>query len=289
MNKIDEIFRLEKLKIQGIIILLAMMGWSCGATKPMTLDHPVTNSALWIQNSAEYEAITIQIYETAASNLALPLEDSFWTAAVEQENRSYQKLPPAVILDVDETVLDNSPFEARLIKQNESFTPEKWATWVEEANADPIKGALAFTTYAVSRNVTVFYITNRDHSGEEATRENLEKLGFPLASGKDVLLTKNERENWGSDKSSRRAYVAENYRILMLFGDNLNDFIPAGDVSQQERSRLVEKYKQKWGRKWFMLPNPMYGSWEQALYDFDSTLSDDQVREAKEKKLNTKN
>lgn len=289
MHKIDELFRLKKLRIQGLIILLAMVGWSCGATKTMTLDHPGANSALWVQNSAEYEAITIQIYKTAASNLSLPLEDSFWTASVEQENRSFHKLPPAVILDVDETVLDNSPFEARLIKQNETFNPENWSAWVEEANADPVKGALAFTTYAASRNVTVFYITNRDHSGENATRENLEKLGFPLAAGKDVLLTKNERENWGSDKSSRRAFVAENYRILMLFGDNLNDFIPAADISQQERSRLVEKHKEKWGRKWFMLPNPMYGSWEQALYDFDSTLTEEQVRDAKEKRLNTKN
>ena len=242
-----------------------------------------------MQNAAEYKAITTMVYQSAGSELNTALNVRSWTASLEQENALYKDLPPAVILDVDETVLDNAPFQARLIKQNKSYTPERWNDWVREEKADAIAGALAFTKEAVNKGITVFYLTNRDASVEEATYDNLEKLGFPLKENIDVLLTKNERPDWTSAKDNRRQYLAKNYRILMLFGDNLNDFLPADDITNEQRKQLVEKHRQRFGTQWFVLPNPVYGSWEEALYNFDSSLSPSEIEKKKRNKLDTKN
>lgn len=261
----------------------------CSSTQS-SLDHPTTNATLWTQNSAEYQALTRSVYQMALANLGLALEDSHWTASISQEEEGdFQDLPPAIILDVDETVLNNSAYQARMIKQNSSFDPEQWDDWVMEAQAEAVPGALEFTQRAAEEGVTTFYLTNREASVEEGTRKNLQELGFPLKSDKDVILSNNERDNWTSDKENRRAYLAENYRILMLFGDNLNDFTYAKDQSMEERKQIVEDNGSKWGRQWFLLPNPVYGSWENALYNFDNSLSDKEINELKESLLDTKN
>jgi acid phosphatase len=281
---------MKKMNISGslLLALCCVTFISCSSTKPI-LDNPTTSATLWMQNAAEYKAITTMVYQSAGSELNTALNVRSWTASLEQENALYKDLPPAVILDVDETVLDNAPFQARLIKQNKSYTPERWNDWVREEKADAIAGALAFTKEAVNKGITVFYLTNRDASVEEATYDNLEKLGFPLKENIDVLLTKNERPDWTSAKDNRRQYLAKNYRILMLFGDNLNDFLPADDITNEQRKQLFEKHRQRFGTQWFVLPNPVYGSWEEALYDFDSSLSPSEIEKMKRNKLDTKN
>jgi len=281
---------MKKMNISGslLLALCCVTFISCSSTKPI-LDNPTTSATLWMQNAAEYKAITTMVYQSAGSELNTALNVRSWTASLEQENALYKDLPPAVILDVDETVLDNAPFQARLIKQNKSYTPERWNDWVREEKADAIAGALAFTKEAVNKGITVFYLTNRDASVEEATYDNLEKLGFPLKENIDVLLTKNERPDWTSAKDNRRQYLAKNYRILMLFGDNLNDFLPADDITNEQRKQLFEKHRQRFGTQWFVLPNPVYGSWEEALYNFDSSLSPSEIEKKKRNKLDTKN
>lgn len=276
-----------RFRSQGLFLITFIMiaATACTSSKN-TLDHPTTSATLWVQNAAEYEALGKLVYQTATSNLALAIEDSYWTASVEQ-GEQYQSLPPAIILDVDETVLDNSPFQARMIEQNSRFNPEAWNEWVLEAKAEAVPGALEFTQLAAEKGVHIFYITNREAEVESGTRKNLEKLGFPMDEAKDVILSKNERENWTSAKTERRAFLAERYRILMLFGDDLNDFVSAKNMSEQERSKLVDEHRKKWGRSWYILPNPVYGSWEQALYNFNGDLSPEQIEALKEKKLNT--
>lgn len=256
--------------------------------RPATIDHPTTSATLWMQNAAEYRALTSTIYQTATSNLGMAIADSYWTAYPNQQERNIQKKSPAVILDVDETVLNNSPFQARMIEQNSSFDPEQWNSWVMEANADPVPGALAFTKRAAQEGVAVFYITNREAKVEVGTRENLEKLGFPLTEDEDRILSQNERSSWTSDKIDRRAFVAEKHRILMIIGDDLNDFISAKGVTQQERREITEQHQDKWGRQWYVLPNPVYGSWENALYSFDESLSPVQIDSVKKERLDTK-
>lgn len=269
------------------IIVSGFLVISCAPTKN-TLDHPTTQATLWVQNAAEYDALSRQVYQAALTRLALAIEDSYWTAALEQGN-DFRTLPPAIIMDVDETVLDNSAFQARMIHQGKSYNIDDWNNWVREAKAEPVPGALEFAEAAAERNVTVFYLTNREASVEAATRRNLKQLGFPLDEQKDVILTKNERDDWTSDKVNRREFLSNSYRILMLFGDDLNDFLPAKDISMQQRNELVGKHQGKWGRQWFILPNPIYGSWEQALIDFNNALTDKQIEEIKKAKLDTKN
>lgn len=234
--------------------------------------HPVLHSTAWVRTAPEYDAIAREAFRLAMDRLPEALAHPFWTAAVEQTG-GYQELPPAVIMDVDETILDNTPFQARMIHEGEEFDPETWAAWVEEASASPVPGALEFARQAERLGVSIYYVTNRDQPQEAATRRNLEAAGFPLGSGgEDRVLTRGERREWTSDKSSRRAAVARGHRILLLIGDDLNDFLSAR-LSPAERDSLAARYEDRWGRQWIMLPNPLYGSWEDALYGFQSGLS----------------
>lgn len=225
----------------------------------------VLDATLWMQTSAEYAAMSRQIWTAASRLLPEALADTTWSAALEQEVGA-GNLPPAVIVDVDETVLDNSPYAARLIGSDASFTEASWAEWVNEARARPIPGALEFVRRARELGVEVFYVTNRLANLEAGTRRNLEAMGFPPGEAEDVYLLKNEREGWGSDKTSRRAWVAERYRVLLLAGDDLNDFTSgARGTSVAARARLVERHADKWGTRWIVLANPTYGSWVSAL------------------------
>lgn len=245
------------------------------------------NSVLWVQSSVEYRATAIQAYRLAEVRLADALGDPSWTAALEQ-GEAFSELPPAVILDVDETVLDNSPFQARLIRDRREFDSEAWSAWTTEGRAQGIPGALAFTRRAHSLGVRVFYVTNRDHAYEEATRRNLERLGFPLDEDTDVLLTLGERPEWGSEKSSRRAYVTRTHRVLLLIGDDLNDFVSGARATPEARLALARRHEDAWGLRWIVLPNPAYGSWESTLYDFARTLSADERRRRKTDSLDTR-
>lgn len=261
-------------------LLLLLVGCGSGNTSLEGL-----NATLWTQQSAEYRASAAQVYRAASRMLAQGLADPDWTAVTERTSDP-RGLPPAVILDVDETVLDNSPYQAHLIVEGTEY-PRGWDEWVGEAVAPPVPGALEFTRRAAESGVTVFYVTNRDAHLEEATRENLERHGFPVAKDVDALLMRGEREGWGSDKSSRRGYVAGTHRVLILAGDDLNDFISVSQASIEERDRLEAEYATRWGERWFMLPNPAYGSWERALYGFDYELSPEQKRERKRRNLKT--
>jgi acid phosphatase len=218
-----------------------------------------------MKNSVEYKALARQAYQTASHQLPKMLQDSMETASLEQQRQSYSNLPPAIILDIDETVLNNMEYEYRLIRQHKTYSDKSWNHWVRREKAVALPGAVKFLQKAARKGVTVFYVTNRVDSVKQATYNNLEKLGFPLKKDIDVILTKNKERNWNSSKVNRRKYVAKNYRIIMLFGDNLNDFLPVGKLSHAKRKELLQKYYSRFGTRWFILPNPVYGSWQQAL------------------------
>ena len=244
------------------------------AEVPALPAHNALLATLWTQTAMEYEAAARQAYQIATHQLGPALEDTTWTAAVEQRARGgFGKLPPAVVLDVDETVLDNSAYQARLILDDAVYSSATWDPWVMEARATPVPGALEFTRAAAALGITVIYLTNRRSHLEDATRENLARLDFPLKPGEDVILTRGEREEWAtSNKTPRREAVADRYRILLLAGDNLGDFLGEVDVSIEERAALAAPFADFWGTRWILLPNPQYGSWEGALFDFDYSL-----------------
>ena len=223
-------------------------------------------AVLFKRTSAEYKANTFQIYALAKNNIDDALEDKSWSALVDQKI-DYHNLPPAVILDIDETVLDNSEHQVRSIKNGTNY-PIGWKEWVSEESALALPGVKEYLSYANSKGVKVFYVTNRTHDLEEYTRNNIKNLGLPLDEDIDVLLMKNEK-GWTSDKTSRRDLISKDFRVIHIFGDQLDDFIPLKDTATSISSRkmLIDKYSDMWGQKWFMLINPMYGEWEEAIYE----------------------
>ena len=230
-----------------------------------SLQEQTMLSVLYAQSSTEYAANCIQTYANASQILDTAIADKEWTAALEQTGE-YSEKPMAIILDVDETVLDNVAFQARSILSGLSY-PNGWIEWGLEASAKPVPGVSNFLKKASKKGIKIFYVTNRVAELEEATRINIKNLGLPFDEDRDVLLMRDEN-GWGSDKVSRRALVAKDYRILMLVGDQLTDFISLEEATTDidSRKELAEKYSDMWGQKWFMLTNPMYGKWEGAIY-----------------------
>ena len=189
------------------------------------------NATLWVQSSAEYRASALQTYAIARR----ALDDALAEASPR---------PAAVVLDLDETALDNSRYAARQLRKGETFTfGDTWTAWVSESAAAAVPGAAEFLQYARSRGVTPFYVTNRLTIHRPATLANLQKLGFPVSE--ETLLV---RDSSSTDKTARRDSIAARYRVLLYLGDALGDF-PVGDEPQ-------------WGTRWFVVPNPIYGSWE---------------------------
>lgn len=223
------------------------------------------NAVLWMQRALEYDATAIQAYRLARLQLEEALRQPSWTAALEQAG-SPTSLKPAVIVDIDETVLDNSYYQARLVRDGRTFAEDTWDRWCQEARATAIPGASEFAQYAASLGVTVFYVTNRRAAVEEATRANLAAEGFPLTAGTDTVLMRGERPEWAeSAKGPRRAHVAREYRVLLLIGDDLGDFLTDASGSPEARQARAEPQAGWWGERWIMLPNPTYGSWERAI------------------------
>ncbi|MBX3726087.1 MAG: acid phosphatase [Xanthomonadales bacterium] len=229
--------------------------------------HENLNAVLWMQTAAEYEATTRSVFAAATALLDTALADPRWDALppAERGGQHIAHLPAAVIVDADETMVDNSVYQARLVVAGTRYAPDTWAAWVEERRAGVVPGALEFARAAAQRGITVFYVTNRDAAGKAATLDNLRALGFPMSEPEDTVLTVDEAQGWDSAKGSRRQFVGERYRVLMMVGDNLGDFLDGYQASVADRAALMEPFRGWWGSRWFMLPNPTYGSWESAL------------------------
>lgn len=218
------------------------------------------NAVLWQQTSVEYRAVAAQTYANARLMLDRALADPTWNALPDVNTRA--ELPPAVVLDLDETAFDNWRYQAELLQRGEMHNDERFGRFEAAGGAEAVEGSVEFLQYAASRGVKVFYVTNRDDL--VGGRRSLEQLGFPVTD--DSLLFKAARPEWDtSDKTSRREWVAARHRVLILLGDDFNDFVLAHGKSIDERNALFVKHKNLFGTKWFALPNAMYGSWEGAV------------------------
>lgn len=226
------------------------------------------NATLWMQSSVEYRASAIQTYRAAQAALVRALADKNWTAALEQPAPFADK-PPAVILDLDETVVDNSSHQVKLIKEGKTFSDATWLPWIAEARSGLIPGAAEYLDFAVASGVAPIYITNRvcaPNDPNDGTVKNIALHRLPFRA--DRLMCRTET----GDKSPRRALAARSYRIVALIGDDINDFFPAL-APVAERDMLLRRYAQFFGDRWFVLPNPQYGSWERAIgYDVKKKL-----------------
>lgn len=226
--------------------------------------HENLNAVAWMQTAAEYRAAALQTYRAAEASLLRAIHDKNWTAALEQK-RPVADLPMAVILDLDETVFDNSAYQAKLTSTNGLFTDETWQKWVGEKRAGLVPGARAFLQLAHANGVAPFYVTNRVCDPKKADDPTVAVLrAHHLPFREERLLCKTDNN---SDKSPRRTLVAAENRILLLIGDDFNDFVslPRELGTVAERFNAVDAFARYWGERWFMLPNPTYGSWERSV------------------------
>jgi 5'-nucleotidase (lipoprotein e(P4) family) len=264
-----------------VLTLTLTLGLAAPALAQGPPAHDLLNATLWMQRSVEYKATALGAFALAQIRLDQALADPSWTAAPKEQAGNYQSLPPAVILDVDETALDNSGYQAWMVLKDTTFDPKTWTAYVNTVTSLPIPGAVEFAKYAESKGVKVFYVSNRTIEEEPATYKNLERFGFPVGGPVDTLLTVRKQPGWGSAKGSRRAYIAKDYRILLNLGDNIADFVDEYRGNEAERLKVLEQHAGRWGREWIMLPNPTYGSFESAAFNHDFKLSNDDKRKAK--------
>lgn len=283
-------FFLGEESMKSVLMLLTCFVFISGCH----VQHDSMDATLWVQTSAEYQGNSELVFNVAESRLSLLRDQQDVTADLDQAKsfgcRAGMSCPslaaagliPAVVMDIDETVLDNSTFLARLIKNGGQWQPDSWDDWVAERAAVPVPGAIAFVERAKAEGVAVIYMTNRRCSLREAvsalppkqlcpqkldTLENLVAAGFPPLEPLDLLILRGDRPEWDSaEKQARRQHIAARYRIMMLIGDDLGDL--ASNIkksSVEERARFVSAHEFLLGSYWFQLTNPTYGSWKNAL------------------------
>ena len=238
-------------------------------------------ATLWTQGSVEYKGNALTVFALARIRLDEALADKSWTAAPVEQKGDYQALPPAVILDVDETLIDNSRYQVWMLKNNQTFSTKTWNQFCAAQVLTAIPGAVEFTKYADSKGVKVFYITNRGVETEKDTRENMAKLGFPMGGNVNTFLMQNGKPEWGSAKGTRRAVITKDYRVLLNIGDNFGDFDDRYRTGDAERLKAFDSDMAYWGRQWLMIANPTYGSFDTAPYGHDFKKSREEQRKAK--------
>src|SRR5512132_187581 len=146
------------------LTLVVALGCATPPVARQTLDPPASdllNAVLWMQRSVEFKASALTAFALARIRLDQALADPSWTGAPKEQAGAYQSLPPAVILDIDETIFDNSGYQAWMVLKGTTFDPKTWNAYVNKMTSLPITGALEFAQYADSKGVKVFYITNR--------------------------------------------------------------------------------------------------------------------------------
>ena len=223
---------------------------------------------LWHQTSAEYRALCYQAFNVAKTYLETLIPGR-------EPNEKF-----AIITDLDETIIDNSYLEAKQIKEGKEYNNARWKEWVNMSAATEVPGAIEFLQWAASRNITIFYISNRSVSDVKATLANMKKLQLPNADEEHMLFLSTE-----STKEPRRQIVAKDHKIVMLMGDNLNDFTNLFEKkSIDDRKAETDKVRGEWGKKFIVLPNAIYGEWENAFYDYKRNLTPKE-KETKRKDL----
>lgn len=226
-------------------------------------------AAVFQQSTAEYQALCIQAFNIATLQLDLLLK----------ENHSK---PLAIITDIDETFLDNSPYAVQMARKGKVFDEASWNTWTSKGSAQPLAGSLDFFNYAASKGVDIFYVTNRSQNDKQGTLENLKRYNFPFANETHVIVRDTE-----SSKETRRQKLSETHEIAMLLGDNLSDFSVVFDKkTMAQRLENVHENANLFGKKFIILPNTGYGDWESAIFDYKRDWSSVQKDSIYNSKLN---
>ena len=282
LSKIGTIIAIVTL---SIAFALTLSGWQNKnqLNSYQYLNEQSVLAVNWLQQSGEYIALAHQAFNSGKIAFKQAL------------NKGIDN--PAVIVDIDETLLNNSAYQARLIDSDKSFYSNSWNEWVKAAKATSVPGAINFVDYIQANGGKVFFISNREFSStkeqdnndlELATIKNLKAVGFNGVDESSVLL-KGEFTKFinGQEKKSkefrRQAVIngqvdGNKYNVVVLVGDNLNDFFSLSKGSNQLRRQQVEAKQKQYGifdaikdnnviePALIILPNPMYGYWESGLY-----------------------
>ena len=251
---------IQILFITAVVVVSLNYGGAYGQSpEPADKENEVL-ATLWVQQSGEYRALCYQAY-----NLAHMLLD--------RDLRNHRiRMRRAIIVDLDETVWSTSSYAAMNIKRQKAY-PEGWEEWMQQARATALPGALEFLKYATSRGVRVFYVTNRKPVATEGTAKNLTQLGFPGVNPETLLMRDDPSVE---SKTKRRKMIAAQYHVVLLMGDDLNDFDEVFENSKTIATRLeaTDRNKSQFGTHFIVTPNPMYGNWANALYEYNFKQSE---------------
>lgn len=231
--------------------------------------HDKLFAVSWMRESAEYAACCRQAFAVAARALDLAIADASLAAL---PNVAPSGARPAVITDLDETLLDNLAYQEHLVRDGVEFGGGGWTAWVQSGRATLLPGAADFLRHATAV-ADVFYVSNRatpEHAA--ATLAALAAVDARLADEPHRLLLLANGQS--GDKQARRDQVAKTHRVVLLLGDDLGDFVRVPKVDPSHalatalatRNQLVAEHAQQWGTTWILLPNPAYGSWAR-LYE----------------------
>jgi 5'-nucleotidase (lipoprotein e(P4) family) len=219
-------------------------------------DGQAVMALLYQQKAAEYRALCLQAYNIARERV---------TAAARTQRSA---LPLAVVTDLDETALDNSADEAWLYKHDTTYWASQFDHWCLYHAADSVPGSVTFFKFVnglkdrKGRKVDIYYVTNRNDSLVWVTMKNMDSLGFPQLSRSHFLFKKES-----SSKQSRRDSISAGHTIVALLGDNLTDMDSAFDGQEPAaRRQVTDRLSARWGQRYIVFPNAVYGDWESALY-----------------------
>jgi 5'-nucleotidase (lipoprotein e(P4) family) len=256
-------YAMKTIRIILLIYITAFFSCTNSEKKDnLASQESLVNATIWFQRSPEMKALYYQGYNLAKLRLA-------------EFAKQKTSKPKAVVVDIDETMLDNSPFEAQQIIESKGFTSESWKAWSDFARAKALPGAVEFSHYCDSLGVAVIYISNRTTDEVKSTLKNLDSLGFSFAKPEYLYF-----KDGVSSKKIRRDKVSEKYAIVMLIGDNLNDLSEVFESRGEDwGTSVVEQNKKEFGNRFIVLPNPMYGEWEKNVYKGIKDLSPAQKRE----------
>ena len=267
-------------------LVLALLGALLTGCQQAPKGHDQLDAVLWTQTSIEHEMLYQQIYAAATRQLQPALADPQWDALA-QAPRKLDGLPPALIVDIDETLLDNTPVNAKSVVDGGAYDYADWYRWVEKAEARALPGSVAFMQAADRLGITAYYLTNREPGQEADTLRNLRQAGFPISDVGQILTAGTAIggcQQAGSDKTCRRRWVGERARVLLMVGDSYGDFIAAPNRLSAQR-QAAAPYQDWFGQRWFVLPNPTYGGWYTAPYADQGELPDGEKRALKQRAL----
>ena len=270
LRKEHEMRITNSLTARAPCLALAFVFLACSSSATAQSNQPpadngyIEGAVLWQQSSGERRALSYQAFALARMMLDRDL----------RMNRRLRK-PRAVIVDLDETILDNGLNEGMQVRNHVNFNQKDWTSWVNRAEATAIPGSVEFLNYVATRGVTVFYITNRNDIQKQGTAMNLKKLGFPNVNDQTLMI---QTDLSNSSKEPRRQSVSAKYRIVLLMGDDLNDFAQVFEDSTTVDSRIAvaDQFKNEFGKRFILLPNAMYGNWESAIYGNNFKLSEEE-------------